>query len=171
MTEEWKDIKGFEGFYQISNLGRVKSLVRKGTPKEIILKQQTNAYGYWQVGLRKPKMQIKFRRPHRLVAEAFIPKVEGKNYINHKNGIKKDNRIENLEWCTFKENSDHAWRTGLIDNRGENMGWAKLTQQQVNEIRSKYIPRKYSMRKLAKEYKVSYGAINAIINNKNWRTI
>lgn len=89
--------------------------------------------------------------------------------------IDLDNRVENLEWRTPAENIKHAWDTGLINNRGENMGWSKLTQAQVSEIRAKYKKRKnqytpgYSQEELAKEYKVSRGTIQAIISNKNWK--
>ena len=117
--EIWKDISGYEGLYQVSNFGRIKSLPRirigNGTPyitKEKILGDGIGATrGYCRVTLCKEPNNKKMFYIHRLVANAFIPKIDGKNVVNHKNGIRTDNRVENLEWTTIEENLQHA-----IDN-------------------------------------------------------
>jgi hypothetical protein len=118
-NEVWMNIKGYEGYYQISNLGRVKSLERitirkKGTSlrKGRILKHTKNQQGYELVNLCK-NSKVKFKAVHRIVMESFIPNIENKPCVNHINGIKTDNTLNNLEWCTYSENSLHAYRTGL----------------------------------------------------------
>lgn len=126
MEEIWKDIPNYEGFYQISNLGRVKSLARvvvrkspnrKNTEqvvKERILKPYL-ILGYPAVMLAISRDGVidKHKKIHRLVAESFIPRIEGKPEVNHINGIKTDNRVENLEWCNLWENHKHSKEHGL----------------------------------------------------------
>lgn len=114
-TEIWRDIKGYEGLYQVSNLGRVKSVektcnIGKGNyyRAEKIRKQKESAYSsgktkYWRVGLSK-RSKIRYYAVHRLVATAFIENAENKPYVNHLNGNGQDNRVENLEWATNSEN-------------------------------------------------------------------
>lgn len=107
--EIWKDIAGFEGYYQVSNHGNVKSFA---WGKERILKPGRNSGGYLCVVLHAEGMRST-RTVHRLVMEAFVPNEEGKESINHKNGVKADNHLSNLEWATLSENMQHAYDTGL----------------------------------------------------------
>lgn len=108
--EVWKDIPNYEGLYQVSNLGRVKSLPRacggehnRFVSKTKIMKTRPNVNGYLQTNIKKDGKQ-RLVRVHRLVAIAFIPRVDGKEYVDHINGVKLDNRVENLRWCTHREN-------------------------------------------------------------------
>ena len=102
MNEIWKDIKDYPN-YMVSNLGRVKSLSNNKARKEKILKQHKNSNGYLFVALSK-NGKIKCYRVHRLVAEAFLPNPDNKPCIDHINTNKIDNRVENLRWCSHKEN-------------------------------------------------------------------
>lgn len=118
IMEIWKDVIGYEGIYQVSNLGRVKSLSRvvkkwdgHRTINSIILKQSL-LVGYPSVMVSVNNISKRIKA-HRIVAIAFIPNPENKPCVNHINGIKTDNRVENLEWCTHSENQIHAFKTGL----------------------------------------------------------
>lgn len=113
--EEWKDIKEYEGKYQISNLGNVKALDYKRTKKEKILKPRINSTGYMVVNLYK-NAKFKTFKIHRLIAQAFIINPENKPCINHIDGNKLNNSIDNLEWCTYRENTIHAIKNGLASS-------------------------------------------------------
>ena len=119
--EIWKDIKGFEEFYQVSSYGQVKSLERffpagrgykERLKKERILKQGKASSGYENVVLCKEEKKQTFT-VHRLVAETFIPNPENKKEVNHIDGDKTNNRVENLEWNTRSENALHAYKINL----------------------------------------------------------
>ena len=113
-NEEWKDIPNYDGLYKISNLGNVKSFNTKTNHKQPINLKQTmdRKNGYLTVSLCKDKVQ-KIYRVHRLVAEAFIPNPNNYPIINHKDGKKQNNNVNNLEWCTHQQNIIHSWENGL----------------------------------------------------------
>lgn len=114
-NEVWKDVPDFEGHYQISNFGRVRSiLTSQGTYRERLRKTYLDRNGYENVDLWKLNKQYK-QLVHRLVAKAFIPNPENKPTVNHIDGIKHNNVLSNLEWVTQSENLVHAAETGLID--------------------------------------------------------
>ena len=117
MIEEiWRDIKDYEGLYQVSNLGEVKSLNYHRTREEKIIKPSRHCSGYLQVCLCKDCEQ-KVLKVHRLVAAAFIPNPENKPCIDHINAIRDDNRVENLRWVTPKENSGNPITMSKISRK------------------------------------------------------
>jgi len=122
VEEVWKDIDGYEGFYEISNYGRVKSLPKwMGSyfSKEKILTPKIDKNNYEYYGLVKPTEKRKYLRTNRMVAKAFIENHNNLPQVNHKDGNKRNNYYENLEWSTPKENIDHAWRNGLKEKARE----------------------------------------------------
>ena len=133
MTEVWKDIKGYEGSYQVSNLGRVKSLERtfidkighKQHTKERILKQFTASHGYLQVDLYNGSSKKK-RLVHRLVCEAFHENTENKPCVNHIDENKTNNVASNLEWCTYEENNNHGTHNARSAKTNININLFKL---------------------------------------------
>jgi hypothetical protein len=180
MTEEFRDIKDYEGFYRVSNLGRVTSLPRVlqrsgrgGNMKvEGRIMVGSKRSGYKTVLLTKNKV-IKNIYVHKLVAAAFVGMRPKKHDINHKNGIKTDNRVENLEYCTRSENNIHAIENGLW-KLGQNCYNSVLTNEQVIEIK-KVLKRTEAFRgmvpAIARRYKVKRKVICAIKNGKSWKHI
>ncbi len=170
MQEIWKDIEGYEGLYQVSNLGRVSSSPRNGTIlNKRILKNILSNSGYFLVDLSKNNIQKKVL-VHRLVAKTFIPNPKNKLQVNHINGIKTDNRVDNLEWVTAKQNNLHARKIGLVNDYGSNNKLSKFTNEQIKFIRDNYIKndKEFGCRALAKKFNVSKSTISYIINNKTY---
>lgn len=133
-TEVWKDIEGFEGLYQVSNLGRVKSLARKdimGRPvKGVLMKQRKTRNGYLLVTLRRNGKRDD-RLTHRLVAMAFLINPDNLPQINHKNEEKTNNMVSNLEWCSSKYNANYGTRNERIAKHVE-----KAREQPIYAITS-----------------------------------
>lgn len=174
MVEEWKDIAGYEGLYQVSNLGRVKG-VERISPQGHLLKEKIRAlaedkYGYMVVNLCRDG-KVKVYKVHRLVCYAFISKPLDKDFVNHIDGDKKNNAVWNLEWCTSSENIIHAFNTGLkhsvsISRYGESNAHCKLTNEQVELIRKLSEHEHKSVRELSKEFGVGYTQIYRILKHE-----
>jgi hypothetical protein len=177
-NENWKDVEGYEGFYKVSNLGRVRSLDRvsptklgaikhtKGKIMNLTLKNN----GYLSVMFSVLNKRKRFH-VHRLVSIAFLDNEECKPTVNHINGIKTDNRLENLEWCTYSENSIHARDTGL-SSIGEESTSAKLSENKILAIRRLFkINPKSSQIKICEKLDISSTHMSRIVNGKRWKHI
>lgn len=154
----WVKVKDFPE-YELSDLGEVKR-VKTGR----VLKYSTASKGYYIVALCRPGT-IKKVYIHRLVAIHFIDNPINKPFVNHVNGNKKDNSIENLEWSTPKENIQHAYKTGLVPETHKLNG-AKLTVPQVHEIR---LISGITQKEIAKLYNVSTTTIGSVKLNKTFK--
>lgn len=177
-----KDIPSYAGLYKIDRYGNVHTENWRNTGKHAILKPAKDKKGYLRVALIKDGVLVT-HKVHRLVALTFIPNPEGKPQVNHINGIKSDNNIENLEWCTPKENTSHAIKHGIFvftnseraknvtPKRGELNGLSKLNDKIVLEIRAKFKPKVYTRAMLAKEYGVKESCIKDVVLRKSWKHI
>ena len=177
MIEEWKDIPRFDGCYQVSNFGNVRSFsvshkgFRRKEPKARALSLTHD--GYQKVRLVANGKDITVRI-HRLVAEMFVPNPDGKETVNHIDGNKQNNRADNLEWADRTEQLDHAYRMGLkVAKKGCDNSQSKLTPEQVNAIRAEYKKgsREFSSVKLGRKYGVSHRVILLIVKGKSYRNI
>jgi hypothetical protein len=169
MKEIYKPIPNFKK-YHASNFGNIKTFNWKGSKKEAIMKPCKNADGYLKTILINDNGRYCSILVHRIIAITFIENISNKPHINHINGKKDDNRIENLEWCTHSENISHAFKIGLQSNKGSKNPFAKLNEQQIIEIRKKFKPRKYTRKMLSIEYGVAETTIKDVIL-RSWKHI
>jgi len=170
-NEIWKEVKGYENHYWISNFGRLKTNNHYGSGRDAIMKPAKDGSGYLRTALTKNKRLVTIKM-HRLVAESFIENPYNKEEVNHINGIKTDNRAVNLEWVTRQENIKHSIENNLqYVLKGEEIGTAKLTEKEVLQIRSKFIPRVYGRKKLASEYNVKPCTIKDIVLRRSWKHV
>jgi len=171
MTEVWKEINGFEGNYEVSTEGRVRSLSRRlksryGSRLKIgkVLKTAVNGSGYKYVSLSK-EGKASSHRVHKLVARTFIPITDVE--VNHKDGDKLNNFSTNLEWCSRSQNAIHAYKNNLLVLNPERMSFAKLTWDQVKKMRSLYRSGS-SIGELKTHFNMSRKQTSDIVNHKAW---
>ena len=168
--EIWKPVVGYERLYEVSDSGRVRSL-REGRRFRAghIMSPNLGKFGYTYVNLNEKGIR-KTHKIHRLVAQAFLPNPENKPDVNHKNGVKHDNKLGNLEWATKSENTLHAFRTGLHSGekmRGHKNGFAKLSYADIASIF--FLRRKgWTHERIGKEFNVSRSNIGLILAKKSW---
>ena len=187
MSEEWRDVIGYEGLYQVSSFGRIRSIDRttlrvngtKARFKGVNRKLSETKEGYNTLSLQK-NSKPRTNLAHRLVAQAFIPNLSNKATVNHIDGNKKNNHVSNLEWATQKENVIHSFNAGLVGCRkGENAHNIKLSKQDVLMIRDmRSHSRKFSKKTqpfplswIANCFRVSAGTIFDIEKKKSWKHI
>lgn len=168
MKEIWKDIQGYEGVYQVSNLGKVKSLDRTmkdrwGNDRPIkgrILKFKVNFSGYHIVHLRTNRES--HPAVHRLVAETFLDNPENKPTVNHIDCCKTNNSVDNLEWSTHKEQMRHAFDNNLCELRGK----VKYSSDFKKEIYDYYFNNEISIKKLSKKFNISEITASRIVKGE-----
>ena len=181
-SEEWRAVVGWEGYYEVSSLGRVRSVTRMVSTRKSylkpltgrVLKQGQSTTGYPSVMLCVDGNH-KFRKVHRLVGMAFVPNPNQYAELNHIDGNPQNGAASNLEWCSRQHNIAHAWETGLSKvhynrKRGAEQYLSKLTEDQVRQIRleraagAEIIP-------LGRKYGVNHSTISSICLRKTWKHI
>lgn len=173
----WKDVVGYEGLYRVSNDGVVKNIPRtfkmkdgrnRTIKKETIMSFEIDKDGYYRVGLRKNAKQLN-HYVHRLVANAFIHNPNNKEQVNHIDGIKNNNNVENLEWVTHKENREHAAANGLVpDQWGRKNPNSKLTEQDVLLIK-KLKEDGMTYREVSENIGTSISNVKNIVLGRTWK--
>lgn len=183
-NEKWLSVVGYEGTHEVSDMGRIKLktrvIIRRGegtysgrktTIKEKILKPRLEYNGYYRINLRKQDHRQAFS-VHRLVCEAFHgPAPVGKGQVDHINGVRSDNRPENLRWVSPLENIHHSINAGRINVVGTGNPASKLTDEQVLEICELLDSKTMFQEKIAEKYNTCQSVISAINVGSNWNRL
>lgn len=166
MEEIWKDVVGYEGIYEVSDMGNVRI-----TKSGIIRKQNATKFGYKQIVLCLNGKRKVFLA-HRLVALAFIENFENKEQVNHKNGVKMDNRLCNLEWVTRTDNAQHAIKIGLVNfdkTKGEKNYKCTIGEIAARDIKFNCARSEHAQKSFAVKYGVSISVVKNIVYGSNWK--
>lgn len=174
-SEIWKDIEGYEDYYEVSNLGRIRSksrVAKTRNGRSHTVKSKVLSPGVWKDGYERVRFSVGGKmtggKVHRFVANAFCPNPENKKEVNHINGVKTDNRACNLEWMTRSENQKHAFDKGLQKpQKGSSNPKSKIDEITALTIKT-FIGKKYSQTKLSELMGVSKWIIQDISRGKTW---
>lgn len=175
LNEEWRDVSGYEGMYQVSNLGRLKSLERyvRHSANNISLKKEH----IFNVGISNKSLIAILSKEgtskgyliYRLVAKAFIPNPENKPEVNHIDGNRMNNKVTNLEWATRSENEKHAYDTGLyVSRKGENHPMSKITRNDILKMYDLFNAGN-SKKQIAEIFNISYSHVCRIFKGSTWK--
>lgn len=179
MTKIWKPVKGYEDYYEVNTDGDIRTIERyiilpthKYLKKQKYLKQFVDGRGYMHVKLYNGKGSAKSTTTHRVVATTFIENPHNLPEINHKDGNKLNNNVDNLEWVTRSYNVKHAYVfRDPKTYKGSGNKLAKLTEEQVIELRKERETHKTTYKKLAEKYKIGITLVGYIVNRKTWRHV
>lgn len=167
MKEIWKDIKNYEGYYQISNCGNVKSLSRSKSFSEKILSNNKNTSGYYHVKLCN-WLGKKTHMIHRLVAQSFISNPENKRTVNHKDSNKENNNVNNLEWATYSENHIHSYKNGRLGGATGKLGYLNKNSIEVGQysLDGEFITRYGGINEAGRKTSIFFHSISKACNGK-----
>ena len=169
-NEIWEDINGYEGLYQVSNLGNIKSFKRYKDGK--LLSPKTDKDGYKEVGLRDSFGKRKFFRIHRIVALEFIPNPDECDFVNHKDSNPGNNNVDNIEWCTMSYNNKYRFSDkGNASHKGEKHPGTKLDDDTVIQIYKLGHSGKYTEPEVAKKFNTTRSVVNKIRLGVTWKHI
>jgi hypothetical protein len=167
--EIWKPVRSLDNLYEVSNFGKVRSA--QGRYKNKVLQDYITYphninYNFVEVHIKGKKHM---KKVHKLVAEEFCDNLNNYPIVMHIDNNRRNNSASNLQWGTLKMNSQQMISEGRGNkSRGSKHYLSKLTEDMVLEIKQKYVPRKYTLTRLAKEYGVSFSLIGHVVNNRNW---
>lgn len=180
MNEEWRPVAGYEGYYEVSNTGRVRSLERtaqwtlKGLPRYRPIRTRLLKPTIWNKKRIRFNLSLNGKRrmkfAHRLVCEAFLNNPNLLPEVNHLDGNPLNNRVDNLEWCNRRHNHNHAVINGLLGFKvqpGEQHGRSRLTNEDVIQIRT--LSEIVTASELAKKFHVSDGCVRDVIQRRTWK--
>ena len=170
-VEIWREIPGYEGFYSVSNTGKIKSLrTRTNSKAGACLKIETIWSGYNRVHLVKGGRSKKFS-VHRLVASVFLSEYTELLEVNHIDGDKSNNHVTNLEMCTSSQNKKHAFKIGARTQTGSRNSMHKLTEDSVREIKLIYAGGDVTQKDIAKQFGVTRASIGCVIQGRSWKHV
>lgn len=170
-TELWSTVVGYEGFYEVSSLGRVRRIAPGPGTRPGRIRKLVPRNGYYQVILSKNNV-VQLCWVHRLVAKAFLPEDSQRPEVNHKDGNRANNCIDNLEWCSHGENALHSYRflgRKSVPTVGSKNRNAVLNEADIPVIRE--AAKTETLRSIAKRYGVSFGLIGHIIHGRAWNHV
>jgi hypothetical protein len=167
-NERWLPVADTSQRYFISTMGRLLTTGWKGGNQTRIMKPALDARGYLRTMIKKDCGKTGTIKMHRLVAQAYLPNPNNLAEVNHKDGVKTNNAVENLEWMSHLQNVLHSFTIGVQSNKGSKNPIAKLTEDQVREIRATYVRKKGNRKIFAERYGVAEGTIKGVVLGKSW---
>lgn len=169
-NEAWADVLGYEGVYQVSTLGRVRRVGGSARARATrVLKDCDNGNGYRYIKLCSNGVP-RNHYVHILMAQAFLPNPENKPQVNHIDGVKSANRIDNLEWATLSENMLHAADMGLTKVKGEENSMSRYTCVEILEIR-RLFAEGHNQRAIGRRFGMSFANVNRVIHRRLWQHV